>query len=220
MSVIPDNYTNHWFKINLKYLFLKIYSEHSSVTLQELFSSDQVRIIPAYSQNKSLEQLYHELGHDVFNLNHGNGGKMMHNYAKKDFSWDDFMSDRLKMFGSFNPNFPSNNSSSSEYNYSNNSESVQKNNQQIKNEALSIKSDNATDYSNRGISKNRLKDYNGAIVDYTKAIGLNLDDASAYSNRGISKENLGDLNGACKDWRKAAYLGYSNSAKWVRDQWN
>ena len=97
---------------------------------------------------------------------------MTYNYAEKDFSWDDFMSDRLKMFGSFNPNFPSNNSSSSEYNYSNNSESVQKNNQQIKNEALSIKSDNATDYSNRGISKENLGDLNGTCKDWRKAASL------------------------------------------------
>ena len=70
------------------------------------------------------------------------------------------------------------------------------------------------------MAKDDLKDYYGAIADYTKAIELDPDYASAYANRGINKENLGDLNGACKDWRKAASLGHSNSAKWVRDQCN
>ena len=68
------------------------------------------------------------------------------------------------------------------------------------------------------MAKDDLKDYYGAIADYTKAIGFDPDYAGAYSNRGISKENIGDLNGACVDWRKAAGLGDANSAKWVREQ--
>ena len=43
--------------------------------------------------------MYHELGHDVFNFNHGNGGKMMYNYIDKDINWKDFMSDRINLFG-------------------------------------------------------------------------------------------------------------------------
>lgn len=42
--------------------------------------------------------LYHELGHDVLNLNHGQGGRMMFNYPTKQYSWDDFFKDRKKMF--------------------------------------------------------------------------------------------------------------------------
>ena len=36
-----------------------------------------------FSAAKRFYVLYHELGHDIFNLNHGNGGKMMYNYAEK-----------------------------------------------------------------------------------------------------------------------------------------
>ena len=65
-------------------------------------------------------------------------------------------------------------------------------------------------------AKDNLKDYNGAINDFSKAIELNSD----YVNRGISKEDLGDLNGACSDWRKAVSLGDKEAAQWVRDQCN
>ena len=32
-----------------------------------------------------------------------------------------------------------------------------------------------------------LKDYNGAISDYTQAIEINPNDATAYNNRGVSQ---------------------------------
>ena len=44
--------------------------------------------------------LYHELGHDVLNLQHGQGGKMMFNYADRDYTWDDFFADKDYMFSS------------------------------------------------------------------------------------------------------------------------
>ena len=72
----------------------------------------------------------------------------------------------------------------------------------------------------RGISKKNLKDYYGAISDYTRAIELNPNYTSAYVSRGISKEYLGDLNGACADWKKAARLGDADAAKWVANQCN
>jgi len=78
----------------------------------------------------------------------------------------------------------------------------------------------AESYNESGLEKNELKDYKGAIADYTKAIELDPEDASAYNNRGISKENVGDLRGACADWRMAASLGHTNSAQWVKDQCN
>jgi hypothetical protein len=46
--------------------------------------------------------LYHELGHDVLNLEHGEGGKMMFNFADKDYSWDEFFTDKEYMFKSLN----------------------------------------------------------------------------------------------------------------------
>jgi hypothetical protein len=45
--------------------------------------------------------LYHELGHDVLNLNHGSGGKMMFNFADRGYSWAEFWSDRQYMFEAY-----------------------------------------------------------------------------------------------------------------------
>ena len=42
--------------------------------------------------------LYHELGHDILNLEHGEGGKMMFNFADREYSWDEFIEDKKYMF--------------------------------------------------------------------------------------------------------------------------
>jgi lipoprotein NlpI len=65
----------------------------------------------------------------------------------------------------------------------------------------------AVAYNNRGFSKDDLKDYYGAIADYTKAIELDPNYASAYKNRAIAKYYTNDLNGACEDARKSGSLG-------------
>ena len=51
--------------------------------------------------------LYHELGHDVLNFRHGQGGRMMFNYPTKKYSWEDFFNDRDEMFLKFiNKKYP------------------------------------------------------------------------------------------------------------------
>ncbi len=45
--------------------------------------------------------LYHELGHDVLNFEHGEGGRMMFNYSLEDCTWDEFNKDRNYMFDVF-----------------------------------------------------------------------------------------------------------------------
>ena len=61
-----------------------------------------VRVDPIKWENSSLRKkwylLYHELGHDVLNLRHGDGGKMMFNYSESDYSWNDFFEDKRFMF--------------------------------------------------------------------------------------------------------------------------
>jgi len=53
------------------------------------------------SPSKKWYILYHELGHDVLNLDHGNGGKMMFNYVDRDYSWKEFFVDSDYMFNNF-----------------------------------------------------------------------------------------------------------------------
>jgi tetratricopeptide (TPR) repeat protein len=69
-------------------------------------------------------------------------------------------------------------------------------------------SQTAEEYSKRGIVKDSLKDYYGAIADYTKAIEVNPSYAGGYFNRGNAKYKLGDIKGACQDATKAQKLGY------------
>ena len=62
------------------------------------------------------------------------------------------------------------------------------------------------EYFKRGISKNSLQDYKGAIEDYSEAIRLKPDYAVAYYNRGNSKYSLQDYKGAIEDYSEAIRL--------------
>ena len=61
-----------------------------------------IKVDPMSWSNSSIQKkwyiLYHELGHDVLNLNHGEGGKMMFNFADREYTWDEFYADRDYMF--------------------------------------------------------------------------------------------------------------------------
>lgn len=66
---------------------------------------------------------------------------------------------------------------------------------------------------NRGKSKcdlgfafDKLRMYNDAISDYTKAIEMDPKNAYAYYNRGISHDKKGDYNIAIKDFIRAIEL--------------
>ena len=64
----------------------------------------------------------------------------------------------------------------------------------------------AVAYFTRGSAKAELKDYAGAIQDYTQAIELDPKDAVAYFWRGYAKNGLGDYAGAIEDCTKAIEL--------------
>jgi len=53
------------------------------------------------SQPKRWYIIYHELGHDILNLDHGECGAMMNAYAKPDYSWLEFEKDKSTMFESY-----------------------------------------------------------------------------------------------------------------------
>jgi hypothetical protein len=66
----------------------------------------KIKVDPEKWAKSSIEKrwyvLYHELGHDVLNLDHGQGGKMMFNFADKEYSWDDFFVDKAYMYNYIN----------------------------------------------------------------------------------------------------------------------
>jgi lipoprotein NlpI len=57
----------------------------------------------------------------------------------------------------------------------------------------------AEDYFKSGLSKLRLEDHEGAIVEFTKAIQLKPNYVYAYSNRGVAKKNLDQKESGCLD---------------------
>lgn len=63
-------------------------------------------------------------------------------------------------------------------------------------------------YRERAIAKTKLKDYQSAIDDYTKAMSLlYLDDDELFLQRGILKTKIFDFNGALEDYRAAIETG-------------
>ncbi len=53
------------------------------------------------SQPKRWYIIYHELGHDILNLEHGECGAMMNEYAKPDYTWSELEKDKTTMFESY-----------------------------------------------------------------------------------------------------------------------
>ncbi len=73
----------------------------------------------------------------------------------------------------------------------------------------------AEEYVDSGNAKSDLKDYRGAIADYTKAIEINPNFADAYYNRGLAKADLKDYRGAIADYTKAIEIDPNDAKAYV-----
>ena len=71
--------------------------------------------------------------------------------------------------------------------------------------AIELEPEKLDAYFYRGIAKNDLGDYYGAIVDYSKVI-VEEPDADTYFNRGNSRYSLENFEGAKEDYKKAIEL--------------
>ena len=58
-------------------------------------------------------------------------------------------------------------------------------------------------YSDRGVAKWRMKQFDGALADFTKAVSLNPDYPTAYNNRGSVYMDLNRTDDAYKDFDHA-----------------
>jgi protein O-mannosyl-transferase len=61
-------------------------------------------------------------------------------------------------------------------------------------------------FNGRGLARDNLADYAGALDDFNKAIKINPANADLYNNRGISKAKSGDMSGALQDFNRAIEL--------------
>lgn len=68
----------------------------------------------------------------------------------------------------------------------------------------------AKTYCDSGLIKIELKDYKGALADYTKAIQLEPNNYDAYLGRGKAERLLKDYNNSIKDYTKAIELNPNN----------
>ena len=71
---------------------------------------------------------------------------------------------------------------------------------------IEIDPSNNNAYMCRAFCKHLLKDYHGAVQDYTKVVELNPNYVLAYENMGLVKSYLHDYQGARKDLTRAIEL--------------
>lgn len=86
----------------------------------------------------------------------------------------------------------------------------------LRTQAIRIASEYPFIYSaffNRGEIRFELKDYQGAITDYTQAILMKPDFATPYTKRGNVRTILGDKQGAAQDFQQAAFLAQDPNNK-------
>ncbi|MDZ7741448.1 MAG: tetratricopeptide repeat protein [Bacteroidota bacterium] len=77
-------------------------------------------------------------------------------------------------------------------------------------------------FSYRGNAKTKLRDFNGAIEDFDRALDIEPTEVADYSNwvrnyynRGVAKFYVNDLNGACRDWHNAYELGFGVALEYL-----
>ncbi len=74
-----------------------------------------------------------------------------------------------------------------------------------------------TDLLNSAQTKLEIRDYNGAVRDFTKVLELDAQNAQAFFGRGAAEFAQGNQIDACKDWHKALALGHKEAADMIKD---
>ena len=95
--------------INISSTFEVLESKTLGVSLG--MNNDNIVVIKIDPKNWSKSSItkrwyliYHELGHDVLNLKHGEGGKMMFTFSDREYKWEEFFEDKEYMFKYFKKN--------------------------------------------------------------------------------------------------------------------
>jgi tetratricopeptide (TPR) repeat protein len=75
-------------------------------------------------------------------------------------------------------------------------------------------------YYNSGVKKSQMKDYQGAIDDFTEALKYNPQDIDALYNRALLRLTLNDLTGACADWNLIKSLEKQDADEFIKKYCN
>lgn len=70
-------------------------------------------------------------------------------------------------------------------------------------------------YNDRGLTRFELKDFSGAIADFSQAINLNANNSRAYYNRGCVCQKRGDERRAVQDFTLSLRLNPANAQAYV-----
>jgi tetratricopeptide (TPR) repeat protein len=71
-------------------------------------------------------------------------------------------------------------------------------------------------YAARGVAKRNLNDFEGAVLDYTKALELKPNYGRAYYNRALAYFHLGNEKNGCNDLNTALRLGYHSAGGMIK----
>lgn len=74
-------------------------------------------------------------------------------------------------------------------------------------------------YFYRAYAKTELKDYSGAILDYSKALEIEPEDHNAFNNRGYNKGKLGKYYQAIKDFEKSLSINPEFALPYANLSW-
>ena len=89
-------------EINISSTFEVLDSKTLGVSLGRNIPDIILKIDPKSWSKSSITKrwylIYHELGHDVLNLKHGEGGKMMFTFSDREYKWKEFFDDKKYMF--------------------------------------------------------------------------------------------------------------------------
>jgi len=77
-------------------------------------------------------------------------------------------------------------------------------------ETKSRRPSDAESFLKRGLNRQAMREHDGAIEDFTKAIELDGNLAKAYAARGVSREAKGDGDGAKSDYSKSIQIEIMN----------
>ena len=72
-------------------------------------------------------------------------------------------------------------------------------------------------YRARSVSKLKLKDYKGSLIDYSKIIELDNKNIDAYMKRADVNYYLKNNDLACNDWTFAEKLGNKTATRKIKD---
>jgi Flp pilus assembly protein TadD len=68
---------------------------------------------------------------------------------------------------------------------------------------------------NKALAQLYLKQYDEAVLTYTRVIGLQPGNSEAYSRRGVAEQYLGKMTDACSDWARAVELGSEKANSYI-----